>query len=401
MERGAAAVATALALAAWPAAWGCSAFEAEASVDAGAPPADGGAGADGPDGTEGSSSDPCASHIPSGPVADPAAASCGGRTVNLTNDPFHCGECDRRCPSGSSCVDAQCQGELWTSVDGGGIAALSGASGQEIFFFDETQGLLFAASTETRQRRGPLTNDGGSYSSARVEGDLAILVGEDRVSTLPIAGGAAEVRVPGSGLSRARVAVSSARLLVGRDDDIRVAPRSKGASTLFVGGLNDVRSVAVTVDDSEVYWVSGADGSEPGLYRRTGQIQERLLDVPGAYELEVDDAFVYFVDANARAIRRVRRGRGAADLEGPVDVASLPHGDIQGLDFLRLFTVAPPYVYFVRATSAGGSFAYLYRVHRCGGAPLLLAGSFVPTGIAVSGDYVYVSSGESVYRTLR
>ncbi len=61
-----------------------------------------------------------------GSVTCPAGTTnCGGYCANTSNDPFHCGACNNRCPTGQVCANSRCGSG---NMDGGGMVQDTGVT---------------------------------------------------------------------------------------------------------------------------------------------------------------------------------------------------------------------------------------------------------------------------------
>lgn len=149
------------------------------------------------------------------------------------------------------------------------------------------------------------------------------------------------------------------------------------------------RPRAFALDDTHVYWTTGAAGTVERVEKHGGQAQVLAQGHPGAHGLALDDTHVYWAVACGQeagyVVGVLCEAREAAVLRVPKE-----GGDVEVVAAARpsdagQLAVDDASVYFTTARDG------LWRVDKAGGEPeaLLASGSF--GGLHLDGDYLYVA----------
>jgi hypothetical protein len=315
----------------------------------------------------------CVQACPSG------TTDCGGTCVNTMTYADHCGGCGIDCGTGA-CVAGICDPTLSPLV-----VAIASALGdlqvddQNVYFIDEGAGSIVRVG---KFGGSPVNLAVGQAAPKRLVIDSSFVYWTNSlgaaVMRVPKAGGTATLVATAS--QPAALAVSSAEVFWFNetDDTVMKAPKDGSGPAVLLWASDHDTQTNLAVDEPYLYWSEWAIGLKIWRIPTAGGVPSNAGYTELAFGLDAD---------------RLYLSQGGGGLLASVLKTGGPERDLGWMnhDHYGDFEVDDNYIYF----QAG----VIHKSNKCGdGTPMPVA--FISGGprIALDKDYVYWSSGSSIYR---
>ncbi|MBL9108614.1 MAG: hypothetical protein JNM74_05060 [Myxococcales bacterium] len=210
-----------------------------------------------------------------------AKTSCGAVCRDTSQDPAHCGACNRVCARGDTCIHGACAQAVASGVGALVTQADVSANGY-LFWSDTTGGAVRRMAIDTSTVDAVMSPPAAPLGYRRVGSRIVVL---DRAGSIysRVVSGPGAVTTLASGQTNATfVEADDTYAYFGAGGEVRRVPREGGSVEALAGGLDRPTYVRLSTAETGALYALCEGTSTPGVYvlPRNGGTATRMLGGP-------------------------------------------------------------------------------------------------------------------------